>query len=200
MAQIASWTLVNAAGAAFRAALNNALAAIQSSSSGATAPASPVPGMPWLDTSGAIAVLKIRNAANSGWVALGPEQVAAISVRGNSAGAAGAVGDIDMATLRAILGFSGITGVNHYLVLPTGKILQRGIGTTNASGQVAVTFPTAFTTTNYSLIGIHVGAGAAFCAQNAASKLAASGQLNVFLGGGAAAGAGLSVEWFAEGY
>lgn len=62
----------NGPGAAVRADLNSALAAIQSQNSGGTAPAAPtyppVAYMPWADT--ATGIYKIRNAANDGWISL----------------------------------------------------------------------------------------------------------------------------------
>jgi hypothetical protein len=62
----------NGPGAAVRADLNSALAAIQSQNSGGTAPAAPtyppVAYMPWADT--ATGIYKIRNAANDGWIPL----------------------------------------------------------------------------------------------------------------------------------
>lgn len=50
--------------------LNRFEQAVNSSNSGAAAPASTAAGMWWLDTSGAAPILKIRNAANSGWIAV----------------------------------------------------------------------------------------------------------------------------------
>ncbi len=58
--------LANAAGAAFRADLNNALQALGSLSSGAMAPSTTYAYMLWADTTSG--QLKQRNAANSGWV------------------------------------------------------------------------------------------------------------------------------------
>ena len=52
----------------FLADLNSALAAVASSNSGGTEPASPQPFMPWADTAGDL--LKIRNAENSAWIPL----------------------------------------------------------------------------------------------------------------------------------
>lgn len=46
--------------------------AIQNNFAGATEPASPIAGQWWLDTSGSPRVLKMRNAANSAWVAVVP--------------------------------------------------------------------------------------------------------------------------------
>ena len=58
--------LSNADGATFRADANNALAALVSNNSGATAPATTFAFMWWADTTANI--LKRRNAANSAWV------------------------------------------------------------------------------------------------------------------------------------
>lgn len=60
--------LANAAGAAFRADLNNALAALVSNSSGATAPSTTFAYQWWADTT--TGILKIRNAANSAWISV----------------------------------------------------------------------------------------------------------------------------------
>ncbi len=60
--------VVNADGATVRADLNNALAALVSLSSGATAPTSVFAYMPWADTANNL--LKQRNAANSAWVTI----------------------------------------------------------------------------------------------------------------------------------
>jgi hypothetical protein len=60
------YTIANADGAGFRADVNNALAAIASQNSGATAPATPHAYMVWADT--ANNRLKVRNAANDAWV------------------------------------------------------------------------------------------------------------------------------------
>lgn len=60
------YNLANASGAAFRADLNNALAAIVSQNSGAVAPATTFAFMPWYDT--ANRQLKIRDATNTFWI------------------------------------------------------------------------------------------------------------------------------------
>lgn len=62
------YVLANAAGAAFRSDLNNALAAIVSQNSGATEPAPMFAYMLWPDTT--TGILKQRNAANSAWISL----------------------------------------------------------------------------------------------------------------------------------
>jgi len=67
MAQSA-YTIANAAGAAVRAAINTVLAAVQSSNSGTAAPTDTRAGMWWLDTDASPPVLRMRNAADDGWV------------------------------------------------------------------------------------------------------------------------------------
>jgi len=62
------YVLANASGAAFRADLNNALAAIVSNNSNATEPATTYAYMWWMDTTNG--QLKQRNAANDGWITI----------------------------------------------------------------------------------------------------------------------------------
>lgn len=62
------YVLANASGAAFRADLNNALAAIVSNNSSATEPATTYAYMWWPDTTSGL--LKQRNAANNGWIVI----------------------------------------------------------------------------------------------------------------------------------
>ena len=59
------YILDNAAGAAFRSDLNNALAAVVSLNSGASEPSTTYAFMLWYDTTNSI--LKIRNSADSAW-------------------------------------------------------------------------------------------------------------------------------------
>ncbi|WP_295512745.1 tail fiber domain-containing protein [uncultured Sulfitobacter sp.] len=67
MTQTASFTIANDAGAAVRARINEVIAALQSTSSGASAPSAAVAGMLWVDTSVSPPVLRRRNATNTGW-------------------------------------------------------------------------------------------------------------------------------------
>lgn len=62
------YNIANQTGLEFRVDLNNALQAIVTDNSGATAPSTTFPGMVWRDTSSSPSVLKKRNDANSGWV------------------------------------------------------------------------------------------------------------------------------------
>jgi len=61
--------LDNAAGATFRADINNALLALISNSSGASAPGTTYAYQFWADTT--TGLLKLRNAANSAWITVG---------------------------------------------------------------------------------------------------------------------------------
>lgn len=83
------YNIANGGGAAVRADINNALLAILSQNSGATAPTTTKPFMPWYDT--ATGVLKIRNAADSAWVTF----------------AAGAIADASIAQAKLAAGVAG---------------------------------------------------------------------------------------------
>lgn len=65
------YNLANQSGAQFRAELNLILAALQSCAFGAVAPTTTTAGQLWIDASGASPVLKVRNALNTGWLAIG---------------------------------------------------------------------------------------------------------------------------------
>lgn len=62
------YAIANQSGAAFRADLNNALAAIVSQNSGAAEPSTTFAYMRWADTTAG--VMKMRNGANSAWITL----------------------------------------------------------------------------------------------------------------------------------
>ena len=81
MAQTSNFVIANDAGAAVRARINEVITALQSTSSGASAPSATVAGMLWVDTSVSPPVLKRRNATNTGWDAL-------LDAAGNLAGLA----------------------------------------------------------------------------------------------------------------
>jgi hypothetical protein len=63
------YIIANQSGAAFRADLNNGLAAIVSQNSGAAQPSTTYAYQWWADTT--TGLLKIRNAANSAWITIG---------------------------------------------------------------------------------------------------------------------------------
>ena len=67
MAQTNSYVIANDAGLAVRQRINEVVAALQSSNAGGTAPTATRPGMLWLDTGGAVPVLKIRNSLDNAW-------------------------------------------------------------------------------------------------------------------------------------
>jgi hypothetical protein len=81
MPQTSSFVIANDAGAAVRARINEVIAALQSTSSGATAPVATTAGMLWVDTSVSPPVLRRRNTTNTGWDAL-------LDAAGNLAGLA----------------------------------------------------------------------------------------------------------------
>jgi hypothetical protein len=60
------YNIANGGGAAVRADINNALLAILSQNSGATAPTTTKPFMLWYDTANAL--IKMRNAADNAWI------------------------------------------------------------------------------------------------------------------------------------
>lgn len=70
MAQVSLQTVSNDTFPAVRANLNAQLAALYSNNSGNTAPVNPAPYQFWADTTANL--LKMRNAANSAWITVGP--------------------------------------------------------------------------------------------------------------------------------
>lgn len=156
MAQSTDFIVDDGSGTALLAQLNSMFPALASSNSGPVAPTSPSAGMTWLDTGVSPAVLRVRNAANTAWNALGPETVPAKTLRGNSGGGAGAIADIDMATLKTMLGWSGSLATSGYQQMPSGLIVQWGSLSVSASGS-SVTFPTTFPTACYAVTANHDG-------------------------------------------
>ena len=65
------YNIANQGFPAFRADLNDALAAIVSNNSNATAPATTFAHQWWMDTSANPSILKVRNADNDAWITLG---------------------------------------------------------------------------------------------------------------------------------
>jgi hypothetical protein len=72
------YNIANGGGAAVRADINNALLAILSQNSGATAPTTTKPFMTWYDTT--TGILKIRNAADNAWVTFASGAIADASI------------------------------------------------------------------------------------------------------------------------
>lgn len=86
------YVIANDTGANVRADINNALSAIVSNNSKATAPSTTFAYMFWADTGSGI--LKQRNAANDGWINILTLSTGAVSIAGGLAFGSDAQGDI----------------------------------------------------------------------------------------------------------
>lgn len=132
------YVLDNQAGAAFRADLNNALGAIVSQNSGATAPATTYAFMMWVDTSVTPNLLKMRNAANSGWITVGDVTAANLGLV-TAAAVAAAYAPLASPTFTGNVALSGGnlsvigTGYSPQITLTDGATISWNA----ASGQVA---------------------------------------------------------------
>ena len=106
------YSIANDSGANVRADINNALAAIVSQNSGATAPATTFAFQWWADTT--TGLLKIRNAANSAWVTVGTMASANLGLATLASpsftGTVTSAGDINMTGTGAIDVAAGTTG------------------------------------------------------------------------------------------
>lgn len=116
------YVIDNQSAPAFRADLNNALQAIVTQNSNATAPATTYANMVWYDT--ANNQLKKRNEADSGWITLGtideglgtftPSGQVVVDVLGTIAAAsAGAVGTYAFLSLTAAATTTFVFGTNY---------------------------------------------------------------------------------------
>ncbi len=111
------YNIANQTGLEFRADLNNALQAIVTDNSGATAPSTTFPGMVWRDTSVSPSVLKKRNDANNAWVTVLTPAGEAISGATNASSQRTALGLGTAATLNA-----GTSANNVVQLDGTGKL------------------------------------------------------------------------------
>lgn len=93
--------IANQSGAAFRADLNNALAALVTLSSGATAPTPTFAYQFWADTT--TGILKIRNAANTAWIDIGSLSASGLGLLSRAGGTLTGV-------LAAVLGTASAPG------------------------------------------------------------------------------------------
>lgn len=121
--------VANQAGAAFRADMNLALQALASTSAGTTEPAVKFPCQLWADTT--TNLLKIRNAANSGWNVMGD-----LSLPNSGLIQPGAV--IYVAHLNALNGYLKCNG--GAVSRTTYANLFAAIGTTYGVGDGSTTF------------------------------------------------------------
>ena len=128
------FNIANQTAAPARADINNALTALASLSSGATAPSTTVANMLWYDTS--TDTLKLRNEADSGWIVLGVTDQAASSFFPSNAVPAGAVNSFAMNSAP-----SGWLSCNGNAVSRTTyAALFSAIGTTYGTGDGSTTF------------------------------------------------------------
>ena len=132
--------LANADGATFRADANNALVALVSNSSGATAPSTTFAFQWWADT--ANDVLKVRNAANSAWV-----EVITLS----TGAPIGGTGDSDGLFYKADSGSVVFTKTgNSTLQIKAGTKVWRRDGTVQEfASATSVTMPSLSAGTDY---------------------------------------------------
>lgn len=194
MPQTTDWSANNASGGVVRAQLNEIFAAIQSSSQGTGAPSPTVAGMFWLDTGVSPAVMRQRNTANTAWIVVTPETIAANSFWGNPTGGAAALQAVTTAQAKTMLGYSQLLAANGYQVLPSGLIVQWGSGASGAAG-VTVTFPLAFPALSRLVLGANATSSAMVTFQSLGLT---SAYVQGWASGGGAANVGFN--WLAIGY
>ena len=121
------YNLANQSGAQFRAELNLILAALQSCAFGATSPTTTTAGQLWVDGSGASPVLKIRNALNTGWIALGTLAPGGFELAGSSEVGRALIAAATVAAQRTGL------GLGNGATLNLASLAQAQAGTDNAT-------------------------------------------------------------------
>jgi hypothetical protein len=130
------YVIANASGAAVRADLNNALAAIVSNNSNATAPATTYAYMWWADTTNG--QLKLRNAANDGWITI-QELDGTMLMEDGSAASPGLAfaSDLDTGFFSAGANALGIAtnGTSRAVIDSSGRLL---VGTSSSINNVYV--------------------------------------------------------------
>jgi len=137
MSQAVDFSLSNQSGSSFRSELNTILGAIQTLNSGSSAPSNLVAHMVFLDTSTTPATLKIRNAANDGFIVLG---TASTNFGLVSASGATFTGDITL-NARSDVRFADADS-SHYVALQAPATV---------SSNVTFTLPSADGTANQAL-------------------------------------------------
>lgn len=106
------YNLANQSGAQFRAELNLILAALQSCAFGVTPPTTTTAGQLWVDASGASPVLKIRNALNTGWIAVGTLAPGGFEPAGSSEVGRALIAAATVAAQRTALGLGNGATLN----------------------------------------------------------------------------------------
>lgn len=134
MAQ-ADQTIQNATFPTVRADINNNLAALFSANSGSTAPSVTVAFQDWIDTSGANAVWKKRNAANNAWITLGTIVGSTIAFQGTLPDQAGNAGEY-LTTDGTVASWAAITATGQLLRAP--QVLTSGTTYTTPAGCTAI--------------------------------------------------------------
>jgi hypothetical protein len=121
------YNLANQSGAQFRAELNLMLAALQSCAYGASAPTTTTAGQIWVDASGASPVLKIRNALNIGWLAIGTLASGGFELTGSTEAGRTLIAAATVAAQRTAL------GLGNGATLNLASLAQAQAGTDNAT-------------------------------------------------------------------
>lgn len=121
------YSLANQSGAQFRAELNLILAALQACAFGTVAPTTMTAGQIWVDASGTSPAVKVRNALNTGWVAVGTLGSGGFELAGTSEAGRALLAAAAVPAQRAALGL----GASAILGLATQT--QARTGTDNAS-------------------------------------------------------------------
>lgn len=121
------YNLANQSGSQFRAELNLILAALQSCAFGVTPPTTTTAGQLWVDASGASPVLKIRNALNTGWIAVGTLAPGGFELAGSSEVGRALIAAATVAAQRTGL------GLGNGATLNLASLAQAQAGTDNAT-------------------------------------------------------------------
>jgi hypothetical protein len=125
-------------GLAVRNGINENLAALFSSNSGASAPSPTIGGMLWLDTSLATPILKVRNNANTAWNNVVTSDYA--TATGNSLITAASV-----SAARTVLGVNYTFSTGSYL-LESGLKFFSGVVTSASPTANTLVFPVSYVT------------------------------------------------------
>lgn len=141
MAQTTDYEIANSSGLVFRGRVNEVLAAVQSSNSGATAPTSTIGGMLWLDTSVSPAVLRRRNSANTDWLAVFNQDNILGTVSQSAGVPTGAIIE------------SGSNANGEFTKFADGTMICRFTVTTSSSGATTKTLPATFINDTYIVVG-----------------------------------------------